>query len=72
MRRTAAIVLMAIGIGGGAFVAKKKLQPVIDVTFDLEPSTSDLVADLIPDWQLRVPFYRKPWFGLCPELERIP
>jgi hypothetical protein len=71
MRRTAAIVLMAIGIGGGVFVAKRTLHRVIDFTFDNEPSTSDLVPDLIPEWHFSVPVYRKPCFGLCPELERI-
>jgi hypothetical protein len=72
MMWNAATVLMAIGIGGGAFGAKRTLQPVIDVTFEHEPSTSDLVPDLISDWQLRVPPNRKLCFGLCPELERIP
>jgi hypothetical protein len=72
MRWKAAALLMAIGIGGGAFVANKALHLVIDVTFEHESSASDLDPNLISGWHFRVPLCRKPCFGLCPELERIP
>ena len=72
MRRKAVVLLMAIGIGGGVFVASNGLRPVMDVCFDHELITSDLVLDLIPDWHFNRRLYRNPCFGLCPELERIP
>jgi hypothetical protein len=72
MRRIAGIVLIAIGIGGGVFIASKRLCPVMGVCFDHELITSDLALDLISGWHFKRPLYRKPCFGFCPELERIP
>jgi hypothetical protein len=72
MRRITHIVLVAVGIGGGVFIANKTPSPVMDVCFDDELITSDLVVDLIPGWHFNRPLYRKLCFGLCPELERIP
>jgi hypothetical protein len=49
MRRLAACLLVAAGIGSAGYCADKALLPLVTSCFDITTDMSELIPDLIPD-----------------------
>lgn len=60
MRRIAAYLLVAAGIGSVGYCADKALVPLVTSCFDVTTDMSELIPDLIPDWHFKEPHLRKP------------
>lgn len=72
MKKIAACLLVAAGIGGAGYCADDALVPLATSCFDVSADTSNLTTDFIPDWHFKKPHFRKPCLGLCPEVENWP
>ena len=72
MKRIAACLLVAAGIGGTGYCAEEALVPLVTSCFDANADISDLTSDFIPDWHFKKPHFRKPCLGFCPEMENWP
>jgi hypothetical protein len=72
MKQMAACLMIAAGIGGAGYCADKLLVPQVTSCCDGNGDVSDLSTASIPDWHLKKLRFRKPCFGLCPEMENWP
>jgi hypothetical protein len=62
-------LLTVVGIGGIGYIADKTLVLFLMSCCEFDYDMSNPAANLFPYWQLKSPHFRKPCFGLCPEIE---
>ena len=60
MRRIAACLLVAAGIGSVGYCAEMALVAVVTSCFDITTDMSHVIPDLIPDWHFKDSHFRKP------------
>ena len=60
MRRIAACLLVAPGIGSAGYCTDRALKPLVISCFDVTADMSELVPDFIPDWHFKKSHSRKP------------
>jgi hypothetical protein len=72
MKKIAACLLLAAGIGSARSCADKELVALVTSCFAVNADMSDPTPDFIPDWHFKKPHLRKPCFGFCPEMENWP
>lgn len=60
MKRIAACLLVAAGIGSVGYCAEMALVAVVTSRFDITTDMSDVIPDLIPDWHLKASHFHKP------------
>jgi hypothetical protein len=60
MRRIAAYLLVAAGIGSVGYCADMALVAVVPSCFDITTDMSHVIPDLISDWHLKASHFRKP------------
>ena len=60
MRRIAACLLVAAGIGSVGYCAEMALVAVVTSCFDITTDMSHVIPDLIPDWHLKASHFHKP------------
>jgi hypothetical protein len=69
MKKTAALLLIAIAVGSAGYFASATVVPRLESCFDRNTDLSDLTPYLIPDWHFKRPHIPRACFGLCPEME---
>jgi hypothetical protein len=72
MKQVTASLLVAAALGCTGYWMSAALPPLVASYFEVDTNPADFAPDLIPDWHVKAPRFRKPCFGLCPEWESLP
>lgn len=72
MKQVAASLFVAVGLSCAGYWMSTALPPLVASYFEVDANPADLFPDFNPDWHFKVPRFRKPCFGLCPDWESQP
>jgi hypothetical protein len=72
MKKVALSLLVAAGLSCAGYGMSAALPPLVASYIEVDSNPVDFFPDFIPDWHVKVPRFRKPCFGLCPERESQP